>query len=217
MNFRLAVSADLKGAFDAAVADWQSNNKVDRFWKKDASLWTHDDEEKWMGWIDIVERQQKNLGSFAELGGDVKSSDFTTLLLLGMGGSSLCPEVLGKTFGEKPEFPALRIVDSTDPAYIMAVCKEVNFAETLVVVASKSGSTLEPNILKQFFFDQVSRAAGAGEAGNRFIAITDPGSKMEQVAKSDNFRAIFYGDPQIRGGSGDGGWPGCGQAAERSS
>jgi glucose-6-phosphate isomerase len=199
MTFRLAVSADLKGAFDAASADWQSNNKIDRFWKKDPSLWTRDGEEKWMGWIDIVERQQKDLASFAELGGDVKSADFATVLLLGMGGSSLCPEVLAKTFGKRPEFPALRIVDSTDPAYILAVCKEVNLAETLVVVASKSGSTLEPNILKQFFFDQVSRASGAGDAGNRFIAITDPGSKMEQVAKNDKFRAIFYGDPEIGG------------------
>jgi glucose-6-phosphate isomerase len=199
MTYRLAVSADLKGAFDAAVADWQSNNKIDRFWKKDPSLWTRDDEAKWMGWIDIVERQQKDLGTFAGLGGDVESAGFSTVLLLGMGGSSLCPEVLAKTFGQQEGFPALRIVDSTDPAQIMAVCNEINLNETLVVVASKSGSTLEPNILKQFFFSQVTRAVGAGEVGNRFIAITDPGSKMEQVAKNDNFRDIFYGDPQIGG------------------
>ena len=199
MNYRLAVSSDLRGAFDAAVAEWQSNNKVDRFWKKDPSLWTRDGEEKWMGWIDIVERQQKDLGTFAELGGDVESGDFSTVLLLGMGGSSLCPEVLAKTFGRQEGFPELRIVDSTDPAQIMAVCDEVNLADTLVVVASKSGSTLEPNILKQFFFSQVTREVGEDEVGNRFIAITDPGSKMEQVAKADKFREIFYGDPQIGG------------------
>jgi glucose-6-phosphate isomerase len=199
MNYRLAVSSDLKGAFDAAVADWQSNNKVDRFWKKDPSLWTRDGEEKWMGWIDIVERQQKDLSTFAELGGDVEAGDFSTVLLLGMGGSSLCPEVLAKTFGRQEGFPELRIVDSTDPAQIMAVCNEVNLAETLVVVASKSGSTLEPNILKQFFFAQVTREVGEDEVGNRFIAITDPGSKMDQVAKSDKFRDTFYGDPQIGG------------------
>ena len=199
MTYRLAVSADLKAAFDAAVADWQSNNKIARFWKKDPSLWTGDGEEKWMGWIDIVERQQKDLGTFAELGGDVESADFSTVLLLGMGGSSLCPEVLAKTFGQHEGFPALRIVDSTDPAQIMAVCNEVNLAETLVFVSSKSGSTLEPNILKQFFFSQLTRAVGEDEVGNRFIAITDPGSKMEQVAKNDNFRDIFYGDPEIGG------------------
>jgi len=199
MTYRLAVSADLKNAFDAATTDWQSNNKIERFWKKDASLWTRDGEEKWMGWIDIVERQQEDLGAFAELGGDVQSADFSTVLLLGMGGSSLCPEVLGKTFGQQEGFPALRIVDSTDPAQVMAVCNEVNLPETLVIVASKSGSTLEPNILKQFYFAQVTRAVGEAEVGNRFIAITDPGSKMEQVAKRDEFRHIFYGDPEIGG------------------
>jgi glucose-6-phosphate isomerase len=199
MSFRLAIPSDLRGAVDAAAADWQANNKVDRFWQKDPGLWTRDGEEQWMGWIDIVERQQKDLASFAELGGDVKSSDFQSVLLLGMGGSSLCPEVLAKTFGPQPGFPELHIVDSTDPAEVKAACDAVNLAETLVVVASKSGSTLEPNILKQFFFDEMRRAVGADEVGSRFMAITDPGSKMEQVAKADGFRGIFYGDPQIGG------------------
>jgi glucose-6-phosphate isomerase len=199
MSFRLAVSSDLRGAVDAAAADWQANKKVERFWQKDPGLWTRDGEEQWMGWIDIVERQQKDLASLAELGGDVKSSDFQSVLLLGMGGSSLCPEVLAKTFGPQSGFPELRIVDSTDPAEVKAACDAVNLAETLVVVASKSGSTLEPNILKQFFFDEMRRAVGAEEAASRFMAITDPGSKMEQVAKTDGFRGIFYGDPQIGG------------------
>ena len=106
---------------------------------------------------------------------------------------------MSKTFGEKPGFPALHIVDSTDPAEVKAACDAVDLAETLVVVASKSGTTLEPNILKQFFFDQIRHAVGADEGASRFIAITDPGSKMEQVAKDDSFRYIFYGDPQIGG------------------
>ena len=199
MSFRLAVPSDLRGAVDAAAADWQANNKVDRFWQNDPSLWTRDGEEKWMGWIDIVERQQRDLGTFAELGGDVESADFRSVLLLGMGGSSLCPDVLAKTFGPRPGFPELRIVDSTDPAQVKAACDEVDLAETLVIVASKSGSTLEPNILKQFFFDQMRRAVGDGDVGGHFMAITDPGSKMEQVAKADNFRSIFYGDPEIGG------------------
>ncbi|MGD1108021.1 MAG: bifunctional transaldolase/phosoglucose isomerase [Terracidiphilus sp.] len=199
MSFRLAVSSDLRGAVDAAAADWQANKKVELFWQKDPALWTRDGEEQWMGWIDIVERQQKDLGSFAELGGDVKSADFQSVLLLGMGGSSLCPEVLAKTFGPQPGFPELHIVDSTDPAQVKAACDAVNLAETLVMVASKSGSTLEPNILKQFFFDEMRRAVGSEEAGSRFMAITDPGSKMEQVAKADGFRGIFYGDPQVGG------------------
>jgi glucose-6-phosphate isomerase len=199
MSFRFAVPSQLRGAVDAAAADWQANRKVERFWQKDPSLWTRDGEEQWMGWIDIVERQQKELPLFAELGGDAESSDFQTVLLLGMGGSSLCPEVLAKTFGQRPGFPELRIVDSTDPAEVKAACDEVNLGETLVIVASKSGSTLEPNILKQFFFEQVTRAVGADRVGSCFVAITDPGSKMEQVAKADDFRSIYYGDPQIGG------------------
>lgn len=152
-----------------------------------------------MGWIDIVERQQKELSSFAELGGDIQSAGFQTALLLGMGGSSLCPEVLGKTFGRQANFPELRIVDSTDPAQVMAACDEVNLGEALVIVASKSGSTLEPNILKQFFFEEMTRAVGVNEVGSHFVAITDPGSKIESVAKMERFRYIFHGDPQIGG------------------
>ena len=182
-----------------AAADWHANSKVARFWQKDPSLWTRDGEEKWLGWIDIVERQQKDLADFAALAADVKAAGFRTVLLLGMGGSSLCPEVLATTFGQQAGFPALHIVDSTDPAQVKAARDKVNLKETLVIVASKSGSTLEPNILKQYFFEEMKKAVGAEQAGSHFLAITDPGSKMEQVAKSDGFRHIFYGDPQIGG------------------
>jgi glucose-6-phosphate isomerase len=199
MSFRFALPDELRGAVDQATADWTVNNKVARFWQKDPTLWTRDGEEKWMGWIDIVERQQQDLATFASLGAEIMTSDFQTVLLLGMGGSSLCPEVLSLTFGQQPGFPELRIVDSTDPEQVWTVRNEVNLANTLVVVASKSGSTLEPNILKQFFFNEMKRAVGPDEAGSHFIAITDPGSKMEQVAKEDGFRNIFYGDPTIGG------------------
>ena len=199
MSFRFALPQELRGAVDLAAADWTANSKVDRFWQKDPGLWTRDGEENWLGWIDIVERQQKDLANLAELGADAETGGFKTVLLLGMGGSSLCPEVLAVTFGRQEGFPALHIVDSTDPAQVKAVRDKVNLAETLVVVASKSGSTLEPNILKQYFFEQMQDAVGAEQAGSHFLAITDPGSKMEQVAKADGFRYIFYGDPQIGG------------------
>jgi glucose-6-phosphate isomerase len=184
---------------DLAAASWNANNNVDRFWKKDPSLWTSDGEENWLGWIDIVERQQKDLAAFAALAADVKATGFKSVLLLGMGGSSLCPEVLSVTFGQQAGFPALHIVDSTDPAQVKAARDKVNLAETLVVVASKSGSTLEPNVLKQYFFEEMKKAVGADKVGSHFLAITDPGSKMEQVAKGDGFRHIFYGDPTIGG------------------
>jgi glucose-6-phosphate isomerase len=199
MNLRFALPHELRAAADLAVADWQANSKVDRFWQKDPSLWTADGEENWLGWMDIVERQRRDLLNLAELGADIETGGFKTVLLLGMGGSSLCPEVLAETFGQQPEFPALRILDSTDPAQVKAVRESLDLRETLIIVASKSGSTLEPNILKQYFLDQMEDALSAEEAGSHFVAITDPGSKMEQVAKADGFRYIFYGDPRIGG------------------
>ena len=199
MSIRFALPQELRGAVDLAVADWTNNNKVARFWRKDPGLWTRQGEEKWLGWIDIVERQQKNLAAFTALAADVKARGFQSVLLLGMGGSSLCPEVLAVTFGRQPGFPALHIVDSTDPAQVKAARDKVNLAETLVVVASKSGSTLEPNVLKQYFFAEMQKAVSADKAGSHFLAITDPGSKMEQVAKADGFWKIFYGDPEIGG------------------
>ena len=199
MNLQLVLPSDLRGVFDRTAADWQANSTLDRFWRKDASLWTGDGEEKWLGWINIVERQQASRAAFAALATDVRAAGFRHLVLLGMGGSSLCPEVLAVTFGPQPGFPALSIVDSTDPAQVKAVRDSVNLAETLVIVASKSGSTLEPNVLKQYFFAEMQKAVGAGKAGSHFIAVTDPGSKMEQVARADNFRQILFGDPEIGG------------------
>jgi glucose-6-phosphate isomerase len=199
MSFRFVLPQKLRGAVDLAVADWNANNKVARLWRKDPGLWTGDGEENWLGWLDIVEREQEELTAFAALAADVKAAGFKSVLLLGMGGSSLCPEVLAVTFGRQQGYPTLHIVDSTDPAQVKAARDQVNLAETLVIVASKSGSTLEPNILKQYFFEEMKKAVGAEKAGSHFMAITDPGSKMEQAAKADGFRSIFYGDPQIGG------------------
>jgi len=104
---------ELSGPVDLAVADWTRNNNVARFWQKDPTLWTSDGEEKWLGWIDIVERQQADLATYAALGAEIETSDFQSVLLLGMGGSSLCPEVLSVTFGQQPGF--LSCASSTRP------------------------------------------------------------------------------------------------------
>ncbi|WP_420236574.1 bifunctional transaldolase/phosoglucose isomerase [Telmatobacter bradus] len=199
MSIQFVLPSELRGAFDQAAADWQANSKLDRFWQRDASLWTRDGEENWLGWTNIVERQQESLPAFEALAADVQNSGFKHLVLLGMGGSSLCPEVLALTFGRQQGFPELHIVDSTDPVQVKAVRDKVDLASTLVIVASKSGSTLEPNVLKQYFFEEMKKAVGADKVGAHFIAITDPGSKMEQVARADNFRHIFFGDPKIGG------------------
>src|SRR5439155_25328585 len=117
----------------------------------------------------------------------------------GMGGSSLCPEVLEKTYGHIEGFPRTHVLDSTDPAQVKAFEKTINLEKTLFVVSSKSGTTLEPNIFKQYFFERVKQTIGAEKAGSRFIAITDPGSKLQKEAEGDKFRFVFNGDPTIGG------------------
>ena len=189
----------LAGKVKAMAAEWQSAGKVQRLWKKDASLWTNSDESNWLGWLGITEQQIAQTAEFRRLAEDVKHEGFTDVLLLGMGGSSLCPEVLEKTFGRVAGFPRLHVLDSTDPAQVQAFEKQVNLAKTLFIVSSKSGTTLEPNIFKQYFFERAKQVVGDDKAGSHFIAVTDPRSKMQQVAEADHFRYIFYGLPSIGG------------------
>ena len=189
----------LEALVKASLDDWKKNDKVRRLWQRDASVWTGTDEGQWLGWLDIAEKQLAQMDAFKKIAGDVKKAKFKHALLLGMGGSSLCPEVLRLTFGKIKGFPELHVLDSTDPAQIKAIEAQVDLKSTICIVSSKSGSTLEPNIYKQYFFEQIKKKVGAAEVGKRFIAITDPGSKMQQVAEGDKFRHIFFGVPTIGG------------------
>jgi transaldolase/glucose-6-phosphate isomerase len=184
---------------NTSLQDWKKNGKVKRLWQKDAALWTGADEDKWLGWLDITEQQLENIDALKDIAADVKKAGFKNALLLGMGGSSLCPEVLRMTFGKASGYPDLHVLDSTDPAQIKATEEKVDLNSTICIVSSKSGSTLEPNIYKQYFFERVKAKVGDKEVGNRFIAITDPGSKMQRVAERDKFRKIFMGVPSIGG------------------
>lgn len=190
---------DLAEALKTNIDDWRATGKVRRLWQHDASLWTSADEANWLGWLGITEKQIANADNLRRFADEVKRDGFTDILLLGMGGSSLCPEVFDKTFGRIDGFPRLRVLDSTDPAQIKAFHDQINLPKTLFVVSSKSGTTLEPNIYKQYFFEQVKKAVGVEKVGSHFIAITDPGSKLQEVAEADHFRHIFYGDPTIGG------------------
>jgi transaldolase/glucose-6-phosphate isomerase len=183
----------------AHVNDWRAEGKVLRLWERDPSLWTDSDEDNWLGWLTITEDQLAHKHKLTAAAEDARRGAFSHVLLLGMGGSSLCPEVLKMTFGRIAGYPELHVLDSTDPAQIRAAEKKVDLARTLFLVSSKSGSTLEPNIFKQYFFERVKQLVGAEKAGSRFIAVTDPGSKMEYVAQGDKFRHIFHGLPSIGG------------------
>ena len=191
--------AELEAAVKASLKEWADGGKVRRLWARDATLWTGADEASWLGWLGITDDQIAHIDHLRRVAEDVKAAGFAHVLLLGMGGSSLCPEVLKMTFGKVPGSPELFVLDSTDPAQIRAFEKKVDLAKTLFIVSSKSGSTLEPNIYKQYFFERVKQVVGAENAGSRFIAITDPGSKMQQVAEVDRFRHIFFGLPSIGG------------------
>ena len=186
---------NLETSVRKSLDEWQKENKISRIWKKDASVWTNDDEAKWLGWLGSVEAELSDVQKYKDFAEDVKAAPFTDVLLMGMGGSSLCPEVLSITFGVKN----FHVLDSTVPAQIKTIESRLNLEKTLFIVASKSGSTLEPNTFKQYFFERVSEVVGKENAGKQFIAITDPNSKMQQVATRDNFRKIFFGNAEIGG------------------
>ena len=198
-RLKTSLPESLAATVKTTIADWQSGGKMKRLWDRDASLWTGDDESKWLGWLDIVEEQTAHQDEHDKLAKEVRQRGFEHILLLGMGGSSLCPEVLRMTFGRIPQFPNLHVLDSTDPAQVKAFEHQIDIAKTLFIVSSKSGSTLEPNIFKQYFFERTKQTVGATKAGSHFIAITDPGSKMEQVAEGDHFLHVFFGRPSIGG------------------
>ena len=196
-NLTYTLPSDLAQAVKATLEDWKANNKVQRLWARDATLWTGTDEANWLGWLGITDDQLSQQPRFKKVASD--TAGFSYALLLGMGGSSLCPEVMALTFGKIGGHPEMFVLDSTDPAQIKAIESKIDVGKTIFIVSSKSGSTLEPNIFKQYFFDRATKAVGAGEAGERFIAITDSGSKMQQVAEHDGFRHIFFGLASIGG------------------
>jgi transaldolase/glucose-6-phosphate isomerase len=194
---KLALSPGLKKAVEKSTEEWRASAKIRRVWHKDKSVWTNDDENKWLGWLDSPARA--DIADYEDYARRVKGQNFSDAVVLGMGGSSLGPEVLAKTFPKKSGFPRLHVLDSTDPAQVRAMEKAVDLKKTVFIVSSKSGGTTEPNVMKDYFFAQVSKAIGAAAAGHRFIAVTDPGSSLEKVAKKQGFARVFHGEPTIGG------------------
>ena len=188
---------NFKDDVDAALDDWRANGKVRRLWQGDAALWSDTDETDWLGWLDVVDGQREHADELKHIIEDVRAQGFRHVALLGMGGSSLCPEVMRRTFGCIDGFPELSVLDSTVPAQIQALRDRLDLEKTLFIVASKSGSTTEPNAFKQYFFDQLQQTID--NAGSHFVAITDPGSGLHKLAKQDRFRHIVHGVPSIGG------------------
>ncbi|HEY9777113.1 MAG TPA: bifunctional transaldolase/phosoglucose isomerase [Planktothrix sp.] len=198
-RFSYKLPQALDSAVKATIKQWQEGDKLKRLWSKDSTLWTSKDENKWLDWLGVTEDMQAHLGELKKVAKEVADAGFTHAIVLGMGGSSLCPDVLAHTFGTQSGAPKLHVLDSTDPAQVLQREKELDLAKTIFIVSSKSGSTLEPNIFKQYFWEKVSEKVGKEKTAERFIAITDPGSHMQKLAESEKFRHIFYGVPGIGG------------------
>jgi transaldolase/glucose-6-phosphate isomerase len=191
------LGSPLGKAVEKAAEDWRASARIRRLWQHDKSVWSGTDEHKWLGWLNSA--AAADIADYEDYARRVKGQNFTDAVVLGMGGSSLGPEVLARTFEKKAGFPKLHVLDSTDPAQIRTLQASVNLANTVFIVSSKSGGTTEPNAMKDYFFARVSEAVGADKAGHRFIAVTDPGSSLEEVAIKQGFARVFHGDPTIGG------------------
>jgi transaldolase/glucose-6-phosphate isomerase len=190
---------DMKSAFDAEMEVWREGGRIRRLWTGDKSLWPGVDEHNWVGWLHIVEQELTDIDRLLVFARGVKQSGFTDLVLLGMGGSSLGPEVFGETFGRQAGWARFHVLDSTDPAQIKTIEQAVDVKKTLFIVSSKSGSTLEPNIFLDYFLDRLGALRGKDKVGAHFVAVTDPGSSLERRAKQLRFAHIFYGVTSIGG------------------
>lgn len=199
-HMRAHLPTGLAVGVHGVLEDWRTGDKARRMWFKDPGLWTGRDEGNWLGWLNIADEQLAAIDHLTRFASEVKAAGFTHILLLGMGGSSLGSEVLARTFGHQPGWPELVVLDSTDPRQIAAYEARVQLATTLVIVSSKSGSTLEPNILKDYFFARKVEVCGSpAAAAAHFVAVTDPGSPFEKVARDLGFRWIFQGVKSIGG------------------
>ncbi|MEO6152340.1 MAG: bifunctional transaldolase/phosoglucose isomerase [Croceibacterium sp.] len=161
-----------------------------RLWQADASLWTGKDEGKWLGWLDAARGKQVP-DALTDVA--AKAKGHKDAVLLGMGGSSLGPEVLSLILGSTGGSPKLHVLDTTDPGQIAAVARAIDPTKALFIISSKSGSTMEPELLRAYFW------RASGQDGNRFLAVTDPGSGLEKTAKADGYAHVFPGNPAIGG------------------
>jgi glucose-6-phosphate isomerase len=198
-DFSWSLPASLSDKVHARLARFRETEIVRRVWDRDPSVWSKTDEDRWLGWLTLPMQDRSSVAPALQLASEITSEGMTDVVLLGMGGSSLAPEVMRSIIGRAQGYPSLHVVDSTDPAQILAVEEAIDIQRTLFVVASKSGTTLEVNILKQHFFARAISAMGEQEAGRHFVLTTDPGSKLEQSARHEGFRAIFSGVPSVGG------------------
>ena len=192
----------LQPAVDARLARLQKEDAPRRLWAKDSTLWSADPSKREeirdrLGWLNVAEKMLEHAPEFREL--EAHGRTYSEVVVLGMGGSSLCPDVFRNTFGAIKGHPRLHVLDTTDPATILAVRAKIRIQDTLFIVASKSGETTETLSHFAYFWDQVQTNGRAGKAGRQFAAITDPGTSLEKLATEHGFRWVFPNPPDIGG------------------
>ncbi len=194
----ITLPEDLAREVDKAQEAWLASRNSRRLWNADSTLWTGRDESEWLGWLDILGNKSPDANALLEFARQVRAENFADVLLLGMGGSSLGPEVLADSLGSALHYPKLHVLDSTDPQQVRRFESRIDLTRTLFLVSSKSGTTLETSVLMDYFFAKTSEALGAA-AGRHFVAITDPGSRLQKTAEVKGFRHVFLGVPSIGG------------------
>lgn len=190
-----------EASVDAALDKIKNNRIIERIWEKDHTVWKPEPTEitNRLGWLQSPKDMAGKINEIDAVVNAVRADGYTHALLLGMGGSSLAPEVFRKTFGVKEGYLDLGVLDSTDPGAVLAYAEQFDVNKTLFIVSTKSGGTVETFSFMKYFFNIVAEALGADQAGRHFIAITDPGSKLADIAEMYRFRATFLNDPDIGG------------------
>lgn len=192
-----------QSAFESTLKDLDKQKVVPRIWKKNTTVWKDDPGHAAiirgaLGWLKVAEAMQPHVAEIVAFAEDIRKAEFEYAVVLGMGGSSLCPEVLARTFGKKDDYPQLYVLDSTVPTAIRHLEQKINVGKTLFIVASKSGDTTEPQMYQRYFHDRVKRIKG-DTAGENFVAITDPGTQLAKDAVHHHFRRVFLNMPDIGG------------------
>src|SRR6266702_620703 len=189
--------------FEAALERLKSQNTIARIWQKDASVWSDKPEHQKiiansLGWLTVPENVLERVAELKSFAEEIRAAGFTHAVVLGMGGSSLCPEVLRQSFGHQKGYPELLVLDSTVPAAVAHLEAQIKLESTLFIVASKSGSTTEPQMFERYFYERVKQSKGA-KVGENFVAVTDPGTLLERQAKEQGYRKTFVNWADIGG------------------
>ncbi len=198
IHFELGGYSD---ALEQGLTVIQEQDILKRLWKHDHTVWKPEPDEitNRLGWLHVPAEMKEVVSELKRFADEIREAGFQSVVLLGMGGSSLAPDVFQTTFGSADQYPELFVLDSTDPGAILNLLEKIDITKTIFIVSTKSGSTVETLSLFKFMYTKIANAVGVDQAGMHFVAVTDPGSNLEKLAKKVHFRRIFLNNPDIGG------------------